>query len=401
MSPWNDDCMTTTVFSEAEKNTDPEMGGNDSFANGYIHGSGMYIKPQMDPLNNKPFYAPILGEQYDARDRSYSIINWGLVPKPNINRGDVLFYSRYRDLGNGVIETTFYCYNFGNRVYNFAENPWFALRPSKFPNMIRGGVGGTSSFELHNVKFADKQRVEQFRGWAAATVNPNDPNSLTCALVWGSNSTGLAVNFGFVDKGERDMSLIAPSYSGLNMPYGTGFGYRRYLVLGKLAEVSQICQELNSRATLKSIEFPEDYSGKMPIYQSTLNSQTVLSITPNGSPVGYTYPIPVKDSLPLMLMKNKDTGEYFLSTDPYAVCGKLPFTNPYPVGHSKYTTYQNRHIYQIYDGKTEWISLLGFVKVTPLPGVAVGDHQILSDVIGSIPFIAGEKLSAIELMIPL
>jgi len=252
-SPWNDDCMTTTVFSSNERNNDPEMGGNDSFSNGYIHGSGMYIKPSMDSLNNKPFYNPILAEQFDPRDRSYSIINWGLVPKPSINRGDVLFYSRYRDLGNGVLELTFYCYNFGNRVYNFAEVPWFAFKPSKFPNMVEG-INGTSSFKINNINFSSGG-VTKAGGWGAGTVDPNDPDSMTCALVWGNQSAGVGMAFGFVDKGVRDMMLIAPSYKTLNMPYGTGFYYRRYVVLGKLGEVSKICQELNDHATIQSIEF--------------------------------------------------------------------------------------------------------------------------------------------------
>jgi hypothetical protein len=398
-SAWNDDCMTTTVYSAPESNKDTQMGGNDSFANGYIHGSGMYVKPQMDPLNDKPLYCPLLAEEFDIRDRSYSMINWGLVPKPNINRGDVLFYSRYRDMGNGVLELTFYCYNFGNRTYNFAETPWWAVRPSKFPSMIEG-INGTSSFKITNKTF-QSGAIPSSGGWGAHTVNPSDPNSITCALVWGSASTGTGVNFGFVDKGVRDMSLIAPSYSQLNLPYGTGFCYRRYAVLGKLKNVANICADLNKHALLKIIEFPASYSGRLPLYTSTLESQNILSSSPGGSLVGYTYPIPIKNSLPLLLMKNNDTGDYFLSTDPYAVCGKLPFANPYPVGHAKYATYQNKHIYQIYDGKTEWVSLLGFVKQTSTSGFADPGYQLLTDIIGSIPFVAGEKLDAEDLMVPI
>jgi len=41
----------------------------------------------------------------------------------------------------------------------------------------------------------------------------------------------------------------------LPISYGTGFYYRRYVVLGKLGEVSKICQELNDHATIQSIEF--------------------------------------------------------------------------------------------------------------------------------------------------
>ena len=99
-----------------------------------------------------------------------------------------------------------------------------------------------------------------------------------------------------------------------------------------------------------------------------------------------------------MLMKNNDTGNYFLSTDPYAACGKKPFTNPYPVGHVKYNTYQNKHIYQVYDGKTIWVELLGFVL--PLDNAQLSNgFQKLSDVLTNVSFIAGEKLSANQLMI--
>jgi hypothetical protein len=395
MSPWNDECMTTTVFSDSERNEDPEMGGNESWSNGYIHGSGMYIKPSMDPLNNKPFYNPLLAEEFNPTDRSYTVINWGLVPKPNINRGDVLFYSRYRDIGNGVLELTFYCYNFGNRVYNFAETPWFAVRPSKLPNMIEG-INASSLFQTNNKSFQDGA-IDPSGGWGAHTVNPKDPNSLTCAVVWGKDTVH-AVNFGLVDSGERDMALISPSTGRILMSYGTGFYYKRYVVFGKLVDVSNICASLHQYAELTDIEFSTDYSSKLPVYQTTLEGQAVLTTTATGSPVANIHPIPVKDSLPLMLMKNNDTGNYFLSTDPYAACGKVPFTNPYPIGHAKYSTYQNRHIYQSYDGKTEWISLLGFVLPSTPAGLSNG-YQLLTNVLGGIPFVAGEKLDANNLMI--
>jgi len=395
-SPWNDDCMTTTIYSSDVVNNDAEMGGNDSYANGYIHGSGMYIKPNMDPLNNKPFYNPILGERFDPSDRSYSIINWGLVPKPSINRGDVLFYSRYRDIGNGVLEITFYCYNFGTRVYNFAETPWFACKPSKFPNMITG-VAGTSSYVVNNKTF-QSGAISSSGGWGAYTVNPNNSNSATCALVWGTNTASMAVNFGVVDTGVRDMSLIAPSKSAMVVPGGSGVRYRRYIVFGKLQHVSDVCAKLNPYCFFETLELSKNYSGKLAIYQTTREGQQTLTANGSGTPVAYTFPIPVKDSLPLMLMKNNNSGSYFLSTDPYTACGKLPFNNPYPIGHPKYNSYQNKHIYQVYDGKTSWIELLGFVLPLDESQLSNG-YRRLSDILTGISFQPGEKLAANQLML--
>ena len=398
-SPWNDDCMTTTVYSADVANTDTEMGGNDSFANGYIHGSGMYIKPHMDALSNKPFYCPILAEKFDLVDRSYSIINWGLVPKPSINRGDVVFYSKYRDLGNGVLELTFYFYNFGDRIYNFAETPWWAVRPSKFPFMLEG-INGTSSFKINGKRFQDGA-IASTGGWGAHTVNPNNPDSITCALVWGSESRNLAVNFGLVNNGERDMSLIAPSYNGLNLGFGKGFYYKRYAVFGKLKDVRLKCAELNTETKLDYIEFSETYSGKMPLYETKSDGQYVLTSkkpTNTSTPIAATFPIPVKDSYPLIMMRNLDNGNYFITTDLYAACGKIPFINPYSPSNPKYPTYQNRTIYQPYDEKTEWVSLLGYVT-TANPSDIGNGYELISTLLPKVSFISGEKLSSNQLMI--
>jgi len=398
-SPWNDDCMTTTVYGASVVDTDPKLNVppfNDNWTDGYIHGSGMYIKPHMDPLCDRPFYNPLLADEFNADDRSYTTINWGLVPKPSINRGEVLFYSRYRDLGNGVLELTFYCYNFGTRIYNFAEIPWWAVRPSKYPNMIEG-IHGTSSFKLNNKTFVSGA-ISALGGWGAHTVDHTNPNSSTCCLVWGSNSTNLAVNFGLVSSEERDMALIAPSRNSINMPSGTGIYYRRYAIFGKLADVAHKASELDQYALFNYIEYSEQVAEKMPLYQTGLNDQSILSTQGTGISIGSTFPIPVKDSYPLMLMRNVESGEYFLSTDPYAICGKMPFTNPFNVNEPKYATYNNRVVYQSYDGKTEWISLLGFVL--PLDGSRT-DMQVLSDVCqnANIQFYAGEKLDANQLML--
>jgi hypothetical protein len=50
--------------------------------------------------------------------------------------------------------------------------------------------------------------------------------------------------------------------------------------------------------------------------------------------------------------------------------------------------------------KQNGFPLLGFVKQTSTPGFADPGYQLLTDIIGSIPFIEGEKPEAENLMIP-
>jgi hypothetical protein len=259
------------------------------------------------------------------------------------------------------------------------------------------GVKGTSTFKVNNKNFWDGA-ISSAAGWGAGTVDPTDPNSPTCALVWGTK-TPMGVNFGFVDRKERDMMLIAPSYGLLNMPFGTGFYYKRYAVFGKLSNVSNICASLMEHSTLKNIEFDTHDNELQNLYvKDVISNQQILTNKIVGLPVAKIHTMPLKNSYPLILMKDKTNGQYILSTDPYVVCTKKPFTNPYPVGHEKYEKYQNRVIYQPYDDKTEWISLLGYVLKADNQKLNNG-YVLLSNILGNVKFSAGEKPKANELMI--
>jgi hypothetical protein len=414
LSPWNDDGMTTTLNSSFISNNDTVMG---VFGNGYIHGSGMYISPLADALNNKPFHSPQLAGFYDAEERSYATINWGVVPKPSVNRGDIMIYSKYRDAGNGVIELNYYYYNFGSISYDFAEAPWWMVRRSLFPHQIRGTTG--ANFEIFDRTYGTNHtfNVNSFAGWGASTQDAANPNSMTAAMVWGKdkdwstqsalkNSGGdywqirtSAAAYGKVNDLARDGQLLTSVIFPLIKP-GEGFHFRRYLVFGKLSQVAQTAASLVDKVDYKRVEFESASSGRLALYETTRDGQTVLTATPptySEVPVGYSSPVPLKGSQPLMLMRNVESGQYFLSTDPYAVAGKKAFINPYSQGDAKYETYQNRVIYQPYDGKTEWVSLLGYVLPVPDTGVPSGYKQ-LSDATGA-SFIKGEKLEANQLML--
>ena len=69
---------------------------------------------------------------------------------------------------------------------------------------------------------------------------------------------------------------------------------------------------------------------------------------------------PVKDNVPLFLMENTETGERYISPDLYYNVNTEPFTNPYSPGDAKYETYQNREVNRPYDGKVNYIRLLGY-----------------------------------------
>jgi chitodextrinase len=414
LSPWNDDGMTTTLNSSAVSNNDAVM---NVYGNGYIHGSGMYISPAADALNNKPFHSPQFAEHFDAEERSYATVNLGVVPKPSVNRGDLLIYSKYRDVGNGVLELNYYYYNFGTITYDFAEAPWWMVRRSSFPDQIRGTTGANYEVFDRTYGVSHTFNVNSFAGWGASTQDATNPDAMTAAMVWGTDkdwptqsalqSSGgdfwqkrtSAAAYGKVNDLARDGQLLTSVIFPIIKP-GEGFHFRRYMVFGKLAEVAQTAATLVNQAEYKRIEFAAGTSGRLPLYTTTRAGQTVLSTTPptyQAVPVGYSSPVPLKGSQPLLLMKNTESGQYFLSTDPYAAAGKKPFVNPYAPGDAKFETYQNRVIYQPYDGKTEWVSLLGFVLPMSDSVVPPGSKTLADATTAT--FVKGEKLDAAQLLL--
>ncbi|HEG44792.1 MAG TPA: hypothetical protein ENH94_12185, partial [Phycisphaerales bacterium] len=405
MSPWNDDTCLATLYSN--NNSDPQMQG---YGNGFVHQVGMYIKPWLDPLNNKPQFSPLLAEDFDAASGSYFVVNLGLCPSPSVNRADVLFYMKYRHLGSGVIEITFYFYNYGDFDHGYPAVPWTGVRESVYSTQIRGVAGG--GFELFPYSADRRYNVRTSGGWIGHTADSSDNNSPAYSLVHGIDKhygeSGYEDKSGSITcftldatSGGRDFKVMATDiYSDIKC--GEGLYFRTYMVMGTLDDVVATSEQLVDEVEYAWLEFNEMTSDFLPLYEITLDGQTTLSATKpdsNATPIAHSYANPVKNSVPLVLMRDVESGTYVLSTDPYAVCGKRAFENLYQPGHSKYATYQDRVIYQPYDGRTEWIGLLGFV-IPESKSTDPQEYQYLWEVLGEdILFVPGEKFAADELLI--
>ena len=415
---WNDDCMTTTHWSSAHKTDEGILG------NGYIHGSGMYVNLK-EPKNNHAFWCPLLSEKFDPVDKSYSVLNIGVAPEPSVNRADILFYSKYRDVGAGAIEVTFFYYNYGNYTYTWSESPWTAVRGTILPDYAKSksdntyelfpyGPVGSGFFNL---------RDPLYGGWMAKTANIKDPKSLTFSVVngtdkyfaaqsalsssdpmkWENTTTGnLGINMmvGTAPNIPRDFSLISTILAEYLRP-GQHIFSRSFVVLGELENVAKISQSLSPFVETGRVNISVKKASKLHLYETTLSGSNIITAskpTPTSIPVASSLSTPTSGSFPLFLMKNNTTGLYAISTDHYLFSGKLPFTNTLPLSNARYAEFQNRHVYQIYDGNTQWLELLGFAL--PLDNSQLSNGFVkVSDAFTNVTFEAGEKLNANQLMI--
>ncbi|MDF7808990.1 Ig-like domain-containing protein [Pontiellaceae bacterium B12219] len=418
VSAWNDEVWQMTVVKNEllDNKYDEEMQG---FGDANTHGSGMYYKPSLDPDIEAPLYCPRLAEEFDASNRTYSVLNIGLIPNPTVKRSEPLMYTQYRDMGRGVVEITYIIYNFGDYMYTQGSFPWGGLRMSRLPDQIRGIAGG--GYEAWDYEFSDggNYSIKDSGGWYARVQDRSDPASLATAYVHGLDqhyseqmgmssadpdrfqSSATVFVSGNTSHEGRDFGVLSQSTRFYLHP-GKAFFRRVYLVMGSLADVQAASELLAGETDYGWVEVGEANARRLPLYETWMDGQAMLTHTAptsNAVAVAESYATPVEGSQPLILMKDTESGTCFVTTDHYAASSRFKFHNAYAETNERYETYQDRVVYRMNDGRSEWLGLLGFVLPVDEEKLA-GEWNRLSTVLGEdILFVPGEKRRADELMI--
>ncbi len=134
----------------------------------FIHQAGVYLKTDDQTL---PFYSPIVAEYYNSSDRSYTVVNWGQQAhtSDNLNSGytsSILYYARYKNLGEGLIQVDLLMYNFGTDIINFINIPWGGVRRSTYDHWFSSNTDHT--YQEENGTFTSYAKAfNQTGGWAA------------------------------------------------------------------------------------------------------------------------------------------------------------------------------------------------------------------------------------------
>lgn len=148
--PWMDEVWQATLHSPGAQqvlNAIRQYDKNETNFNGtvgeaFVHGSGSNIRsnaytPEEAQASSgmNMFFLPMLARWYDAESKSYSMINLGQSPtQPTVLHHKILFYSRYRYLGDGVLEVENVAFNFGEYEYGRNGIPWGGVGPRRIPN---------------------------------------------------------------------------------------------------------------------------------------------------------------------------------------------------------------------------------------------------------------------------
>lgn len=371
------------VFQAIAVNT--ELNNRDYMVTRYfIHQSGTYWqKPGVGALDpdylNHSWYSPMLTDYYNKEENAYYSLVWGqLSHVPAIFKSGVLFYTKIKDMGGGVIELSYVIKNDGEDKINWLNVPWGGVRQSSLPVQIMSKPDG--SYEKHARYFGQVNTpaqpddmgiydFDQTGGWFAWTQGETT-DSLGLALVFGTDKYYQQPGYegewrkAHFKWGATKSTLRDYNVGSVIMPFtiepGNAFYYKSYMILGTLGEIRDKAAVLKDAVEYGLFNCTEVGSPMVPLRITTTNNRQELTFCSDTSASLYTYAYPVKNALPLYVMKNTATGDTFISFDPYQRTSSIPFTNPCVPGDKFYELYQNRVQYRPYDGNTEYHRFLGY-----------------------------------------
>ena len=326
----------------------------------FNHSAGIYIK---DPILTEPFYTPRLATEIDEPNKSFYSMNW-MQPAGKLytedNPSHIINLTKYKDLGDGVIEVTLGMYNFGStEVYNYHNMPWGGVRRTALEYNYTANIDQTTYTQMTGnfgvPDFATRTvfDTDQTGGWTTFCSENSGDYGQSMGVVFGKDEQlentwqKNRIRQGYTkltpESGETDwrnytvFTLNVRHY--LNQ--GEGIWTRQYFVFGETrADVENKIKSKNlvDNTLFEDMNITED-SVDLIGYQ-IINDNGSFVIDKSSTPDFYLYSAPVSGTVPIFEIIKRDNSR-FVSW------------NPYKVGTHK-----------MYDGLVKVVNLLGFTSPT-------------------------------------
>ncbi len=345
-SEWNDEVWQLVSVCSAKNDAALlTVGGQRTRPLAYfIHGSGIYRR---DPLLDKTFYNPILAEH--TTPSSYAILNWGQhAHVPTIHKSNALYYTRINVLESGAIELNYAIHNFGSDILNYFNTPWGGVRETVLPVHILsrpdGNYAPTKFLPFGNEGVID---ANETGGWCGF-FQDNTPEAWGIGLVFGNseehqNAAKVRYRWGYAGAGKnpRDyfVSVVNPRVA---VDRGHTLRVRIYVFVDQLKNAGRRAGALKGRVDYQVAGFSQSPDRTLTVEAENYKGTLTLSAWPK------------RTARPLFLVRHTDTGKKYVTDDLYRFASRDDFKkyNPEYKG--------NALVLRPYDGKTEYLTLLGF-----------------------------------------
>ncbi|MEM7039420.1 MAG: hypothetical protein AAF570_20775, partial [Bacteroidota bacterium] len=313
----------------------------------FIHQAGVYLKT---PAQKEPFYSPLIAAYYDSLDHSYAVVNWGQQAHTedlqNIpHRSGLLYYTRYRHLGKGMIEVDQMIYNFSQDNMNFLNVPWGGVRNSSLDHFFISDPGQNYTRAPGRYGQTPIIQMANTAGWMAWS---NDSLGQSPALAMAQPRTTTTNNsvFRYGDAGNLSNPNVLRDYTVLEvirfpgagqLDFGKCMSFRYYYVLGANVDAAKqtILQHNLVGIAMDSAYTPLKSQVDSAHYRFDQIGNTIAPALDTTGTGLLLHLRPYAASYPLFLLTDT-AGTQYLHSDPYLLSDDA------------------------YDGQTTAMQLLGF-----------------------------------------
>ena len=347
-APWVDEVWQTVSVYDNSSNSK------------FNHSAGVYLK---DPILTEPYYTPRLATEIDESNKSFYSMNW-MQPsaKPLYNEDNpshIINLTKYKDLGDGVIEVTLGMYNFGStEVYRYHNMPWGGVRRTALEYNYTANPDQTTYTQMTGTFGSAGPGHTLFNtdttgGWTTFCSENSGDYGQSMGIVFGKDEQlpntyqKNRIRQGYTqltpESGETDwrnytvFTLNVRHY--LNQ--GEGIWTRQYFVFGETR--ADVENKIKSRNLVDNTSFEEmnnlESDSTLIGYKLSL-TDNIFSIEKSTQPDFYLYEQLINNAVPLFeIVKNDDTR--YITWDPYT-----------------------SGTFKMYDDTVQVINLLGFALRT-------------------------------------
>ncbi|MDW5290818.1 T9SS type A sorting domain-containing protein [Formosa sp. PL04] len=353
---WQPVCANTTL-------------SNRDFSSGFyfVHGAGAYNYDGVE----QAYYSPLMASYYDEVEKAYYVTNWGTQAHiPSLYKSEILYTTKYKEIGEGILEVTYVIQNFGDVTINHINAPWGGVRSSALRGKYLSSPDGSIAINYASTATAvgalaiDIDETGGYMLWASDTLNATAPS---LGLVFGNeiktnelSAHGLSNVYMRLaqvggDTNPRDYTLftLIPK---LNVKKGETFYYRTYYINGTRDFVQA---KSNILVPFVDYGFIEATPEETPV--STISATDFEQATSTDFEL---FTNPIENTVPIFLMENTATGKQYISPDLYYNVETVPLENPYEPTDAKFDLYENRILYRVHASDIKYIRLLGYGYTT-------------------------------------
>lgn len=208
-APWVDEVWQMVNTDANDKDIVQENGQSvEKIVTRNIHQAGSYLNNYAHRSSDlvKPFYSPIVSSFYDASTQEYNMIVWAQSESPNYVydgrsdcnschpntfRANSLYYLKYKNIGDGIIQVDFLTTNFSKvRETNFFNILFLGIRNSNLKYLFFSNPDNTFYEEtIPEFSTGATKRSSLTNGWFALSNSINGSTS-SLGFVFDSSTIG-------------------------------------------------------------------------------------------------------------------------------------------------------------------------------------------------------------------